>query len=66
MAVKVFMVDKSWEADMRACIVRDRRDAQMVIYPVQQRWDAQTKLFLVPKPQDADLKVYVAKDIREE
>lgn len=66
MAVKVFLVNKSWEADVRAWVVKDRRQAQMVVYPVVNRWDAQTRLFLVAKPQDADVKVFVAKDAQEE
>lgn len=66
MAVKVYWVSRDWEADMRACVVRDRREAQMVVFPVNNRWDAQTKLYLVPKQRDADLRVFVAKDIKEE
>lgn len=65
MAVKVLLVEKKWEADIRAWIVKDKRDAQMVVYPVRERWEAQAKLYLVPNQQDAELKVYVAKSIGE-
>ena len=66
MAVKVYWVNRDWEADMRACVVKNRQDAQMVVYPVRESWDAQTKLYLVPNQQDAELKVYVAQDPGEE
>jgi|GEM_PF-1259965 len=65
LAVKVFVVDKTWEADVKAWIVRDRREAQMVVYPVKESWDAQTRIFLVPKKQDADLKIFMAKSVTE-
>lgn len=65
MAVKVFLVDKTWEADVRAWIVRDRREAQMIVFPVKERWEAQTKLYLVPRQQDAELKVFMAKSVTE-
>ena len=36
MAVKVYLVDKHWEADARAWVVKDRREAQMIVYPVKE------------------------------
>lgn len=65
MAVKVFLVDKTWEADVKAWVVRDRREAQMVVYPVSESWDAQTRLFLVPRREDAELKVFLAKSVTD-
>ena len=58
MAVKVLIVEKEWQADVCACIVKDPKEAQMVVFPVQERWDAQTSIYLVPN-RDAQLKVYI-------
>jgi len=65
LAVKVYLVDKHWEADARAWVVKDRREAQMIVYPVKERWDAQTCLYLVPRRQDAELKIFFARNPAE-